>query len=69
MQAMLDFTARQEYTTSTYSDYIRDRDGELLAYLKENAGGEIVTCLFHSDRYSFKSLCGDEYSIEGWAAG
>lgn len=37
MQAMLDFTARQEYTTSTYSDYIRDRDGELLAYLKENA--------------------------------
>lgn len=48
MQAMLDFTARQEYTTSTYSDYIRDRDGELLAYLKENAGGEIVTCLFHS---------------------
>lgn len=38
MQAMLDFTARQEYTTSTYSDYIRDRDGELLAYLKENAG-------------------------------
>lgn len=38
MQAMLDFTVRQEYTTSTYSDYIRDRDGELLAYLKENAG-------------------------------
>ena len=48
MQAMLDFTARQEYTTSTYSDYIRDRDGELLAFLKDNAGGELVTCLFHS---------------------
>lgn len=68
MQAMLDFTARQEYTTSTYSDYIRDRDGELLAYLKENAGGDCDLSVSF-DRYSFKSLCGDEYSIEGWAAG
>ena len=69
MQAMLDFTARQEYTTSTYSDYIRDRDGELLAYLKENAGGVDCDLSVSFDRYSFKSLCGDEYSIEGWAAG
>lgn len=45
-QAVFDFTACQEYATATYSDYIKDRDGELFGYLKENTVGEVVTCLF-----------------------
>lgn len=30
-----------------YFDYIRDWDGELFVYFKENVGGEIVICLFY----------------------
>lgn len=46
MQSMFDFTAQQEYAQATYSDYIKDRDAELLDYLKNHAAGEIMTCLF-----------------------
>lgn len=48
MQSMFEFTARQEYAQATYSDYIKDRDAELLDYLKNNAAGEIMTCLFQA---------------------
>lgn len=46
LQAMFDFTTHQEYATATYSGYIKARDEELLRYLTENGGKEIVTCLF-----------------------
>lgn len=48
MQSMFEFIARQEYAQATYSDYIKDRDAELLDYLKNNAEGEIMTCLFQA---------------------
>lgn len=48
IQTVFDFTARQEYAVSEYSDYVKSRDKELFTYLKDNAGGELVTCLFHS---------------------
>ena len=46
LQSMFAFTADQEYSTVTYSDYIKSRDEELLRYLEENGGQEIMTCLF-----------------------
>lgn len=48
MQSVFDFTAGQEYAHATYSDYIKERDVELLDYMKNNAGGEIATCLFQT---------------------
>lgn len=48
IQSIFDFTARQEYAQATYSDYIKDRDMELLDYIKNSASGEIVTCLFQA---------------------
>lgn len=47
LRGMFAFTAEQEYATVTYSDYIKSRDEELLRYLEENGGQEIMTCLFH----------------------
>lgn len=47
LQAMFNFTAGQEYAQATYSDYIKTRDEELLHYLRENGGQEMMTCLFH----------------------
>lgn len=46
LRSMFAFTAGQEYATVTYSDYIKSRDEELLRYLEENGGQEIMTCLF-----------------------
>lgn len=48
MQSMFEFTAQQEYAQAIYSDYIKDRDAELFDYLKNNADGEIITCLFQA---------------------
>ena len=48
MQAVFDFTAEQEYSQATYSDYIKERDIELLDYIGNNANGEVVTCLFQT---------------------
>lgn len=48
IQSVFEFTAGQEYAQATYSDYIKDRDIELLDYIKNTANGEIVTCLFQT---------------------
>lgn len=48
MKAVFDFTAEQEYAQATYSDYIKERDVELLDYIGNNANGEVVTCLFQT---------------------
>lgn len=48
MQSVFDFTAEQEYAQATYSDYIKERDVELLDYMKDNANSEVVTCLFQT---------------------
>lgn len=48
IQVLFDFTAEQEYAKATYSDYIMQRDAELLSYLRRYAGGEISTGLFQS---------------------
>lgn len=47
LRTMFAFTAGQEYSTVTYSEAIKSRDEELLRYLEENSGKEIITCLFH----------------------
>lgn len=46
LRNMFAFTAGQEYSKVTYSDYIKSRDEELLCYLEENGDQEIITCLF-----------------------
>ncbi len=46
LESMLRFTAEQEYTDANYSDYIKKRDEELSAYLKEHGNSDITTCLF-----------------------
>ena len=42
------FTASQEYAKATYSDYIKQRDEEWIAYLNEHAGESVMSCLFQS---------------------
>lgn len=46
LREMFAFTAGQEYATVAYSESIKSRDAELLRYLEENGGQEIMTCLF-----------------------
>ncbi len=46
LESMLSFTAGQEYSDANYSDYIKQRDEELSAYLKEHGNSNITTCLF-----------------------
>ena len=46
--AWFGFTASQEYAKATYSDYIKQRDEEWIAYLNEHAGENVMSCLFQS---------------------
>lgn len=48
MESMFGFAARQEYAKVAYSDYIKKRDEEWMAFLKEYAGESIMSCLFQS---------------------
>lgn len=57
MATMLDFTSRQEYAKTTYSDYIRKRDEEWMAFLKEHAGEHIMSCLFQSKDTTDRHPC------------
>lgn len=43
------FTASQKYAKATYSDYIRQRDEDWLAFLDEFAGESVMSCLFRSE--------------------
>lgn len=45
-EIMLGFTSRQEYAKATYSDYIKQRDEDLLTFLNDFAGGSVISCLF-----------------------
>ena len=38
----------QEYAKATYSDYIKQRDAEWIAYLNEHAGESVMSCLVQS---------------------
>lgn len=46
MESVFGFTSRQEYAKATYSDYIKKRDEDWMAFLKEHAGDNIMACLF-----------------------
>jgi len=46
-KAMLDYVFSHNYAT-TYSNYIRQRDDELVRFLKDNADGSITSCFFHA---------------------
>lgn len=48
MRAVFSFATKQEYAQATYSNYLKERDAELLDYIEDNADGEIVTCLFQA---------------------
>lgn len=45
-ETVLTFTASQKYAKATYSDYIRQRDEEVLAFLNDFAGESVMSCLF-----------------------
>lgn len=47
-EAVLDFTSHQEYAKATYSDYIKQRDEEWIAFLNDYAGESVMSCLFQS---------------------
>lgn len=47
-EAWFGFTAGQEYAKAAYSDYIKQRDKEWIAYLDAHAGGSAMSCLFQS---------------------
>lgn len=47
-KAVFRFTARQEYAKATYSDYIKRRDEEWIAYLNDCGGESVMSCLFYS---------------------
>lgn len=46
MESVFGFTSKQEYAKATYSDYIKKRDEDWMAFLKEHAGDNIMACLF-----------------------
>lgn len=48
IEVMCSFMAEQEYAKATYSDYIKERDGEWLDFLKTFADGQVTSCLFRS---------------------
>lgn len=48
-EAVFTFTARQEYTKSTYSDYIMKRDEEWISFLNDHAGESVMSCMFYSN--------------------
>ncbi|WP_235816358.1 hypothetical protein [Bacteroides ihuae] len=45
---MLDYVFSHNYATTTYSNYIRLRDDELVCFLKDNVDGSITSCFFHA---------------------
>ncbi len=47
LHSMFRFTSSHEYSTATYSNYIKDRDEEMLGFFMEYAGDNLVTSLFH----------------------
>lgn len=47
-EAVLGFTARQEYAKTAYSDYIKKRDEEWISFLNDYAGESVLSCLFQS---------------------
>lgn len=49
MRSIFDFSTKQEYTQATYSNYLKERDMELVDYIEDNADGEIVSCLFQGE--------------------
>ncbi|WP_321331089.1 DUF3352 domain-containing protein [uncultured Bacteroides sp.] len=48
LQTMLNYTFTHEYATATYSNYIHQRDEEMLSFLKDNIGTSVTSCLFHA---------------------
>lgn len=46
LASMLRFTEKQEYSTATYSEFIRERDEAFSRYLQENGEHDLMTCLF-----------------------
>lgn len=48
LQTVFDFTSEQAYLDSAQSSYMHARDAELIAYLQENGGVEMMTCVFEN---------------------
>lgn len=57
MEAVFGFTSRQEYAKATYSDYIKKRDEEWMAFIKEHAGESVMACLFQPKDTADKHPC------------
>lgn len=55
-EAMLEFTVGQEYAKATYSDYIKQRDEELSAFLRRHGDGRVMSCLFHAKDTAAQNL-------------
>lgn len=49
LQSMLNFTSRHEYAKATYSNYIMERDDEMLDFLLDHTWHSISTCLFYQN--------------------
>lgn len=48
-EAVFTFTSQQEYAKATYSDYIKNRDEEWMAFLDDYCGESVMSCLFYSN--------------------
>lgn len=46
--SVFDFTLGHVYSKHDYSDYVKERDQELSAFLNEYAGDRIMSCLFYA---------------------
>lgn len=57
MESVFGFTSRQEYAKAAYSDYIKKRDEEWMAFIKEHAGESIMACLFQPKDTADKHPC------------